>query len=232
MTQEENSSGAGALGNPVTQGDRSASRGSGASRNPVRPRRWILSEINSWNLLGWVMVFGAIATALGTVAAIVTVVRGVPRVEVLLPPQTTRDDMLVPGVVDNTQQMKLERQFRTEGFRQRNGHCTEPTYPLFSFHASEGWTIDRTSVEVRCHESTESTCNGLRDITERSFNYSCTVANSGFCIPPFIRDGRGACWGEIEWTEQRVIDWQSDSHAEKSNCDETTSNESGCRSGQ
>lgn len=114
-------------------------------------------------------------------------------------------DVPVSVVAENTQQKTLGRQLRA-GFRQRNGHCTEPTYPVFSFHAREGWTIDRTSVEVRCHESSKSTCNGIRDVTDRSFNYSCTVANSGFCIPPFARDGRGSCWGEIEWTEQRTID--------------------------
>lgn len=148
--------------------------------------------------------------------------------EVSLPPRVLRDDVLISGGIENTQL----RQFRTERFRQRNGHCTEPTYPLFSFYASEGWTIDRASVEETCDKSSRSTCNGLRDVTEHSFNYSCTVANSGFCISPFVRDGRGSCWGEIKWTEQRVIDQQSDSHAEESNCDEATRNESSCRSGQ
>lgn len=227
MAQEEDpgaSGGSGVPGHPVTQ--RKAS---------VRPWRRILSETRSWSLFTWLTTLGIVATAFFTAllaaAAIVTAVR-VPRVEVQLPPLTSRDDVLIPGVVDNAQQTRLERQFRTEGFRQRNGHCTEPTYPLFSFHASDGWTIDRTSVEVRCHESSESTCNGVRDVTEHSFNYSCTVANSGFCIPPFVRDGRGACWGEITWTEQRSIGKQSDSHAEKSNCDEATRNQSRCQSGQ
>ena len=131
------------------------------------------------------------------------------------PGEEPRDDVSVSVVAEDTQQIsvvaedmqqtKLE-QIRTEGFRQRNGHCMEPTLPSFSFHATEGWTIDRASVEVRCHESSKSTCNGIRGITERSFNYSCTVANSGFCIPPLVRDGRGSCWGEIKWTEQRVTD--------------------------
>ena len=52
-----------------------------------------------------------------------------------------------------TLEMTLERQFRTEGFRHRNGHCEGPARPLFSFNASDGWTIDRTSVDVRCHHS-------------------------------------------------------------------------------
>ena len=109
-----------------------------------------------------------------------------------------------------TRETTLERQFRTEGFRHRNGHCAGPTHASFPFNASGGWTIDRSSVDVRCHESSRSTCNGLRDVTERSFNYSCTVANSGSCTP-FSRDGRGSCWGEITWTEQRGVDQQSDS---------------------
>ena len=253
MTQEKDSGaseGSSALGDPVTQGkdpgasegsgvpedsmthkkDPGASEGSDAPGDPVRPRRRILSETDSWDLFTWVKALGIFITALGTVVAIVTAVR-VPRAEVQLPPLTSRGGVLVPGVVDNAQQAKLERQFRTEGFRQRNGHCTEPTYPLFSFYASDGWTIDRASVEVRCHESSESTCNGVRDVTERSFNYSCTVANSGFCIPPFVRDGRGACWGEIKWTEQRVIGQQSDSRAGESNCDEATMDESNCPEG-
>lgn len=170
------------------------------------------SEASSWDLFTWLNALGIVSkvffTALGVVVAIVAAVmtvRSVPRVEVQLPLQP-RGDVLVQGVVESTQQTKLKQQFRTEGFRQRNGHCTEPTYPLFSFHASDGWTIDRTSLKVSCHESSESTCNGFRDVTERSFNYSCTVANSGFCIPPFVRDGRGACWGEIKWTERRAID--------------------------
>ena len=230
MTQEEDSGasgGSGVSGVPVTQEE---DQGVRAPRGPVRRWRRMLSEINGWNLLGWLAALGTVATMLGTLAAIVTAVR-MPREEVPLPPLISRGGVLVPGVVDSAQQIKLEQQFRTEGFRQRNGHCTEPTYPLFSFHASEGWTIDRTSVEVRCHESSETTCNGVRDVTERSFNYSCTVANSGFCIPPFIRDGRGACWGEIKWTEQRVIDQQSDSRAGESNCDEAMMDESSCPEG-
>ena len=105
----------------------------------------------------------------------------------------------------------LERQFRTEGFRQRNSHCEGPTHPIFPFNASDGWTIDRTSVDVRCHSSSRSTCNGLRDVTERSFNYSCTVANNGACTRFFSVDGRGSCWGEITWMEHRGVDQQSDS---------------------
>ena len=109
-----------------------------------------------------------------------------------------------------TLETTLERQFRTEGFRHRNGHCTGPAHPLFPFNASDGWTIDRTSVDVSCSQSSRSTCNGLRDVTESSFKYSCTVANNGRCTP-FSRDGRGSCWGEIKWTEQRGVDEQSDS---------------------
>ena len=108
------------------------------------------------------------------------------------------------------QEITLEQQFRTEGFRHRNGHCEGPTHQLFPFNASDGWTIDRTSVDVRCHRSSRSTCNSLRDVTESSFNYSCTVANSGTCTP-FSRDGRGSCWGEITWMEQRGVDQESNS---------------------
>ena len=109
-----------------------------------------------------------------------------------------------------TLETTLERQFRTEGFRHRNGHCAGPTHPLFPFNASDGWTIDRTSVDVRCSQSSRSTCNGLRDVTESSFRYSCTVANNGTCTL-FSRDGRGSCWGEVTWTEQKGVDQQSDS---------------------
>lgn len=152
--------------------------------------RWIFINIKNWDLYKWLVGVSALLAILNNVAS--------QYFDVHDPPPPIEEF----GVVDHTQDTRS----RTEGFRQRNGHCTEPTYPLFSFYASEGWTIDRTSVVVRCSNSSKSTCNGLRNVTERSFTISCTVANNGFCIPPIIRDGRGACWGEVEWTEQRSPD--------------------------
>ena len=101
-----------------------------------------------------------------------------------------------------TQSTSAEREARSQDFSHRNGHCQGTVSPLFPFNARGGWKIDPASISASCNNSSKSTCNGIQNVTDLSFGYSCTVANNGSC-GPFWRDGRGACWGSVSWQEVR-----------------------------
>ena len=108
-----------------------------------------------------------------------------------------------------TQSRTMTRGHRTQRFSHRNGHCSGTRQKLFSFNAREGWKIDPATIRPTCRQSSRSTCQGLRNVTEYSFGYACTVQNSGTC-GPFWRDGRGSCWGSIGWEEVRAVDTVDD----------------------
>ena len=103
-------------------------------------------------------------------------------------------------------QQQTERQFKSQGFSDRNAHCAGSYERSFQFNASDGWEIDMSSIDTTCIDvSSRSSCNGLRNITGHSFYYSCTIANAGTC-GPFWRDGRGSCRGVVNWEEVRDVD--------------------------
>ena len=104
-----------------------------------------------------------------------------------------------------TQLRKPVSETRSQSFSHRNGHCSGKRHPLFSFNTREGWKIDPISVRTQCHKSSRSSCNGLRNVTEYSFGYSCTTENRGLC-GPWWKDARGSCWGSVTWEEVRVVD--------------------------
>ena len=103
-------------------------------------------------------------------------------------------------VTVTTETHEVVRQTRTQPFGHRNAHCQGSQHMMFPFNASAGWTIDPKSIEADCSSSKRSSCNGVRNIADRSFAYSCTVANSGRCAILF-RDARGSCGGRVRWGE-------------------------------
>ena len=95
------------------------------------------------------------------------------------------------------------REERSQGFRHRNAHCSGVRRPLFEFNAREGWRIDPSTIAVSCSKSRSSSCNGLRNVQEQSFGYSCVVQNHGSC-GPFWNDARGNCGGTVRWEEVQL----------------------------
>ena len=107
------------------------------------------------------------------------------------------------------QSVDLERQPRSQSFRHKNAHCQGTSNLLFAFNAKADWKIDAASIGASCNSASKSSCNGIRNATERSFGYSCTVANNGSC-GPLWKDGRGECAGKVDWEEVRVVEVLND----------------------
>ena len=112
-----------------------------------------------------------------------------------------------------TQSTTLRRESRSQDFGHRNNHCQGSIHLVFPFNAKERWKIDPASIRASCRNSRRSSCNGVRNITEHSFGYSCSIANSGTCGPtlPFgrgrlWRDARGSCGGSVEWQEVKATE--------------------------
>ena len=93
---------------------------------------------------------------------------------------------------------------RQQEFSAWNSHCAGARQKLFEFNVSHGWIIDVDSIKVlRCGGGRKSRCNGLQHISEASFAYECHLENYGKCIW-LGKDGRGHCYGKVEWFEVAV----------------------------
>ena len=101
--------------------------------------------------------------------------------------------------VDETKILLKEREQR---FKHRNAHCQGSRDKDFNFYAENEWAIDPKSIDLKCNKSRRSSCNGLRNVLHDSFQYNCTIANSGYCFWP-AKDARGGCSGKVTWTEKK-----------------------------
>lgn len=95
---------------------------------------------------------------------------------------------------------------RSEGFDWMNPHCHGPKEACESFNQTNAqWKIIPGSININCHNSSKSSCLGVRAKTESGFQVCGHIANSGECVKVFgkivAKDGRGHVWGSVSWQE-------------------------------
>lgn len=98
----------------------------------------------------------------------------------------------------------VETKQRSQDFSHANDHCEGNRDIQFPFNVTPNWEIVTASISPNCTSSSKSRCQGLRDVSDKSFGYMVSVRNSGTCGPAW-KDGRGSVRGTVSWTETRSM---------------------------
>ena len=100
--------------------------------------------------------------------------------------------------------IKTETIDRSSTYSWRNGNCQGRRNPCGTFNQTNAeWKIAVGSISNACSHSSKSSCLGIRNLTESSFQVCAVVQNNGSC-GPFWHDARGHVWGKVSWKETRV----------------------------
>lgn len=73
---------------------------------------------------------------------------------------------------------------RSQPYDDKNSHCSGGHDREFTFNVQDPtWVIDQQSIQPNCNASNSSTCQGVADVTTKSFGIRGHIENSGTCGP-------------------------------------------------
>jgi hypothetical protein len=100
---------------------------------------------------------------------------------------------------------------RQEGFSYKNSYCAGSKEQVWTFNCQEDpWKIDINSIKIDAPSiSKRTSLHGLRNVSEKGFQISATIQNSGNCIKvlgqTLRKDSRGSIKGTVAWQETRTV---------------------------